>query len=240
MLVPVTASPLQLTQGTPITPEEICLCCGPLLSHDEYMTTYLEREYRCHIHLEKISQSHNAKHLIRQVLLNDQAHQTYIISQIKIYLAQFSLATQEQLIHSNLPFGRILAELEVTPTFSKRQFLKQITPYPLISNLKPARLCKQHFQPYTDVKQHANYKKDQPESRFTEHCSTLPETVFLTHKQVECALSASAPSPSNLSSPAQLRNRPVPAVIQKTHFGRFHQILDHRACILADVYEWIA
>lgn len=167
MLDPATAFPLQLTQGTPIAPEEICPCCRPLLFHHEYMTAYIERQYNCHIHLQKIAQWHNHHYLIRQVLLNDEAHRTYIVSQIRIYLTQFSLVTQEQLIHSNLPFGRILSELKIKPTFSQRQFLKHMPPFALAFNITPARFCKHHF-------------------------------------------------------------------------GRFHQILDHRQQILADVYEWIA
>lgn len=161
------AFPLHLTQGIPITPDEVCPCCRPLLFHHEYMTAYLERQYHCHIHLKKIAQWHNQHYLIRQVLLNDEGHRTYIISQIKIYLTQFSLAIQEQLIHSDLPFGRILSELDIQPVFAKRQFLKCMAPVSLALDTISARLC-------------------------------------------------------------------------DNHFGRFHQILDHRQQILADVHEWIA
>lgn len=167
MLDPATTSPLHLIEGIPIAPEEVCPCCRPLLFHHEYMTVYLERQYNCHIHLKKIAQWHHHNDLIRQVFLNDEANRTYIVSQIKIYLTQFSLAIQEQLIHSNLPFGRILSELKIKPIFSKRRFLKRMAPFTLEFDTTPARFC-------------------------------------------------------------------------NNHFGRFHQILDHRQQVLADVYEWIA
>ena len=131
------------------------------------MTAYLERQYNCRIRIKKIAQWYDQNYLIRQVLLNDETQCTYIVSQIRIYLTQFSLVTQEQLIHSNLPFGRILSELKIKPTFSQRQFLKRMAPFTLELDTTPARFC-------------------------------------------------------------------------NNHFGRFHQILDHRQHILADVYEWIA
>lgn len=144
----------EFIEGEPIALAAICDCCRPLLSHHEYMTLYLEREYACRIHIKKIAQWYDQNYLIRQVLLNDEAQRTYIISQIKIYLTQFDPDTQARFIQSALPFGAILSMLNIEPNFANRQFLKRTTPLFSGTYQSAVRCCPNYFGRYHQILDH--------------------------------------------------------------------------------------
>lgn len=108
-----------------VSAENICVCCRAVLTHNEYMTTYLQRERACVLHIKKVAQYvDNSENLVRHILLNDEKGYTHIVSKICISLRPFNAAQQAQLLKSDQPFGTVLVDLGIKPTFTGRRFFQ--------------------------------------------------------------------------------------------------------------------
>jgi chorismate-pyruvate lyase len=116
---------LPLPRVTTIPAEEVPEPFQSLLVHKNDMTPTLEAHHGSRIHLEILSRDRRGDFYYREVALRlDHDERPVEFGANKIYLGQYPVAAQEQILLEQVPLGTILRECNVRHVTEARHFLR--------------------------------------------------------------------------------------------------------------------